>query len=69
MLAQSRGLDPGIYCQRLNVSYHDLEAANPGVFPSARHDLTNQNPTFSKQQDITDGEPIAIFQHAGKKRA
>jgi hypothetical protein len=62
LLAQSRGLDPGIYCQRFNVSYHDLEAANPGVFPSAWNELEDQ-------RDFDDGKPAAISQYAGKKHA
>ena len=35
LLAQSQGLDPGLYCRRMNVSYDDLESANPGLFSSA----------------------------------
>jgi hypothetical protein len=68
-LAQSRGLDPGIYCQRWNVSYSDLQAANPEVFPSARQNLDDQYQTLPKQQDIKDENPIAISQYAGKKYA
>ena len=49
ILAQSRGLDAGIYCQRWNVSYTELQAANPGVFPSARQNLDDQHQTFPKQ--------------------
>jgi len=50
ILAQSRGLDAGIYCQRWNVSYTELQAANPGVFPAVRHDLNNnQHQTFPKE--------------------
>ena len=50
ILAQSHGLDAGIYCQRWNVSYTELQAANPGVFPSVRHDLNNnQHQTFPKE--------------------
>lgn len=67
ILAQSRGLDPGIYCQRFNVSYHDLEAANPGVFPAAHHGLNNQ--PFSDQQDTKDDTAFVISQNAGKTRA
>lgn len=69
ILAQSRGLDPGIYCQRWNVSYTELEEANPGVFPAAQHDLNNQSQTFPKQQDVKDGYPAAISRYAGKKCA
>jgi len=71
ILAQSRGLDAGIYCQRLNVSYTKLQVANPGVFPAVRHDLdnNNQHQTFPKQQDIKDGHTVAISQYAGKKYA
>jgi hypothetical protein len=66
ILAQSRGLDPGLYCQRMNVSYHDLESANPGVFPAVRHESKNSSP--SKRQDVLDSHTDAT-QYAGKKRA
>lgn len=69
ILAQSRGLDPGIYCQRWNVSYTELEEANPGVFPAARLNLNDQSQTFPKQQDVKDGYPAAISRYAGKKCA
>lgn len=69
ILAQSRGLDPGTYCQRLNVSYTELAAANPGVFPAARRDLDNQNQTFPKLQNIADSQTVAISLHVGKRYA
>ncbi len=31
-LAQQQGLDRGLYCQRLGVSYSALREANPGAF-------------------------------------
>lgn len=33
LLAQKRGLDPGVYCQRMGVSYSDLREANPEALP------------------------------------
>lgn len=33
VLAQQQGLDPGIYCQRMGVSYSALREANPGALP------------------------------------
>lgn len=32
LLAQSQGLDPGVYCVRMGVSYTALRDANPGSF-------------------------------------
>jgi len=69
ILAQRRGLDAGIYCQRFNVSYTDLGAANPGVFPDALHDPNNQHQTFPKQQNVMDDQPVAISQYVGKTSA
>jgi hypothetical protein len=66
ILAQSRGLDPGLYCQRMNVSYHDLESADPGVFPAARHE--SKTSSSSKRQDVLDSRADAT-QYAGKKHA
>jgi hypothetical protein len=69
ILAQSQGLDPGIYCQRWNVSYTELQAANPEVFPSAQQNLDDQHETFPKQPDIKDGHPVAISRYVGKTSA
>ena len=66
ILTQSRGLSPGIYCERWNVSYTDLQAANPGVFPSGRQNIDNQDQTFPKKQEVKDGQPIAISRYVGK---
>jgi hypothetical protein len=33
LLAQERGLDPGIYCRSMGVSYVALRDANPGSLP------------------------------------
>lgn len=33
LLAQRQGLDPGIYCERMGVSYSTLREANPGALP------------------------------------
>ena len=33
LLAQRQGLDPGVYCQRMGVSYSELREANPGLLP------------------------------------
>lgn len=30
LLAQQQGLDPGVYCSRMGVSYSELREANPG---------------------------------------
>lgn len=57
MLAQSQGLDPGLYCRRMNVSYDDLEAANPGLFSdAARHDRFAVKPA-----DYRDERTIALI--------
>nr|POE49086.1 hypothetical protein CFP56_32236 [Quercus suber] len=32
ILSQNRGLDRGVYCQRMGVEYQDLYEANPGAF-------------------------------------
>lgn len=32
-MAQRRGLDPGVYCSQMGVSYAALKDANPGCLP------------------------------------
>ena len=33
LLSQQRGLDPGIYCQGMGVTYSELRDYNPGALP------------------------------------
>ena len=52
LLAQSRGLDPGTYCQRMNSSYRDLDEANPEAFLSLRQLPKNQS--FKESQEAAE---------------
>lgn len=64
MLAQSQGLDPGVYCRRMNVSYIDLEAANPGLL--SRQSVTTSKPSsFPSCQDLS----VAISEIATSRRS